>query len=177
MLDRDPNLRRLEDLLPELPSGLKVVTGDVSDPEIVRRTIEDNGLTAIIHLAGAQIPICRATPLLGAQINVMGTMALFEAARQSGTIRQIAYASSAGVIGRVEDYPAGLIPNDAPLLPATHYGVFKQCNEGNARVYFQDHEVSSVGLRPGTVYGGEPRVGRRRRRSRLWCHVGPYEGD
>ena len=37
--------------------------------------------------------------------------------------------------------------------PLTHYGVFKQANEGNARVYFADHGVSSVGLRPFSVYG------------------------
>ena len=37
--------------------------------------------------------------------------------------------------------------------PLTHYGVFKQANEGNARVYFADHGVSSVGLRPYSVYG------------------------
>ena len=35
----------------------------------------------------------------------------------------------------------------------THYGVFKQCNEGNARIYFLDHQISSVGLRPYAVYG------------------------
>jgi nucleoside-diphosphate-sugar epimerase len=40
-----------------------------------------------------------------------------------------------------------------PLRPSTHYGYFKCCNEGNARVYFQDHGLSSVGLRPWTVYG------------------------
>jgi nucleoside-diphosphate-sugar epimerase len=39
------------------------------------------------------------------------------------------------------------------LAPTTHYGVFKCCNEGNARIYFQDHGVSSIGLRPWTVYG------------------------
>ena len=38
-------------------------------------------------------------------------------------------------------------------LPGTHYGVFKQCNEGNARVYFQTHDISSVGLRPWALYG------------------------
>ena len=37
--------------------------------------------------------------------------------------------------------------------PLTHYGVFKQANEGNARVYFRDNGVSSVGLRPFSVYG------------------------
>jgi nucleoside-diphosphate-sugar epimerase len=38
-------------------------------------------------------------------------------------------------------------------MPTTHYGFFKCCNEGNARVYFQDHGLSSIGLRPWTVYG------------------------
>ena len=40
-----------------------------------------------------------------------------------------------------------------PLTPSTHYGVFKCCNEGNARIYFQDFGISSVGLRPWTVFG------------------------
>ena len=31
--------------------------------------------------------------------------------------------------------------------------MFKCCNEGNARVYYQDHGLSSIGLRPWTVYG------------------------
>jgi nucleoside-diphosphate-sugar epimerase len=31
--------------------------------------------------------------------------------------------------------------------------VFKCCNEGNARIYYQDSGISSVGLRPWTVYG------------------------
>jgi len=34
-----------------------------------------------------------------------------------------------------------------------HYGYFKCCNEGNAAIYFQDFGISSVGLRPCTVYG------------------------
>ena len=37
--------------------------------------------------------------------------------------------------------------------PTTHYGVFKRANEGNARVYYLDHGLNSVGLRPLTVYG------------------------
>jgi nucleoside-diphosphate-sugar epimerase len=45
------------------------------------------------------------------------------------------------------------LSDDVPLRPSTHYGYFKCCNEGNARVYFQDHGLSSIGLRPWTVYG------------------------
>ena len=39
------------------------------------------------------------------------------------------------------------------LAPLTHYGAFKVCNELNARVYWLDHGITSVGLRPWTVYG------------------------
>src|SRR5260370_6637525 len=39
------------------------------------------------------------------------------------------------------------------MTPPTHYGYFKCCNGGSARVDFQDHGVSSIGLRPWTVYG------------------------
>ena len=45
------------------------------------------------------------------------------------------------------------LADDVPLTPSTHYGVFKCTNEGNARIYFQDFGISSVGLRPWTVYG------------------------
>jgi nucleoside-diphosphate-sugar epimerase len=47
--------------------------------------------------------------------------------------------------------------------PTTHYGVFKRTNEGNARVYFANHGLSSVGLRPLTVYGVKPRHGTHKR--------------
>jgi nucleoside-diphosphate-sugar epimerase len=153
IFDRDPDLRRLDDLIPNFPAQLKVVSGDISDLATVRGVMETHGVTAVIHLAGLQIPTCKVDPLLGARVNVLGTLAVFEAARQLGTVRQIVYASSAAVIGREEDYAPGIVSNDAVLKPATHYGVFKLCNEGNARVYFDDHGISSVGLRPWTVYG------------------------
>ena len=39
------------------------------------------------------------------------------------------------------------------LAPLSHYGAFKVCNELNARVYWLDHGITSIGLRPWTVYG------------------------
>lgn len=38
-------------------------------------------------------------------------------------------------------------------------GVYKLANEGNARIYWQDHQIPSVGLRPLTVYGVGREVG------------------
>jgi nucleoside-diphosphate-sugar epimerase len=63
------------------------------------------------------------------------------------------YASSAAVFGPEEFYGGGTVREGATLLPGTHYGVFKQCNEGNARVYFLNDGISSVGIRPWAVYG------------------------
>lgn len=153
LFDRESDFRRLDQILPSRPARLVSIQGDIADVDALRRAVAEYGAAAIIHLAGLQIPVCRENPILGAHVNVGGTLAVFEAARRSGSVKQIVYASSAAVIGPEEVYGPGAVPNDAPLRPATHYGVFKQCNEGNARVYFQDHGVSSIGLRPWTVYG------------------------
>ena len=153
LFDCDPSQRRLVDIMPGDPRNLTTVAGDIADLSTLRDLIDQHEVTSIIHLAGLQIPTCRADPLAGAQVNVGGTLAVFEAARAAGTVEQVVYASSAAVIGPEACYPPGRIPNDAPLYPATHYGVFKQCNEGNAHIYFQDHGINSVGLRPWTVYG------------------------
>jgi len=45
------------------------------------------------------------------------------------------------------------LDESAECEPSTHYGVFKRANEGNAKIFFLDHGISSVGLRPLTVYG------------------------
>src|SRR5207253_3334487 len=108
----------------------------------------------VVHLAGLQVPTCRVDPILGAKVNVIGTLAVLETVRVLGEqIRRLLYTSSAAVIGTPTDYPSGRLADEVQLKPTTHYGYFKVCNEGNARIYFQDFGVSSVGLRPWTVYG------------------------
>jgi nucleoside-diphosphate-sugar epimerase len=130
------------------------VQGDVTDLPALKSAIEKYGITHVVHLAGLQVPVCRANPILGAKVNVLGTLAVFEAVREAqDRVQRLVYASSAAVFGPPESYPSGRLGDDVPLVPTTHYGYFKCCNEGNARIYFQDHGVSSIGLRPWTVYG------------------------
>jgi nucleoside-diphosphate-sugar epimerase len=152
-LKEDP--RRLRPIMPESEVKKVVfVQGDVTDQANLQKAIADHQISHIIHLAGLQVPTCRANPILGAQVNVIGTLAVFEAVRLAGDqIKRLVYASSAAVFGPPEKYPKGPLPDDVKLLPSTHYGYFKCCNEGNATVYSQDFGVSSVGLRPWTVYG------------------------
>jgi nucleoside-diphosphate-sugar epimerase len=152
-LKEDP--RRLRLLLDEDEiRRISFVQGDVTDLATLRQAIEQHQITHLVHLAGLQVPVCRADPLLGAKVNVLGTLAVFEAVRQAqGQVQRLVYASSAAVFGPLDAYPKGPLADNVPLIPSTHYGVFKCCNEGNARIYFQDHGLSSIGLRPWTVYG------------------------
>src|SRR5947209_9470495 len=128
------------------------VQGDVTDLPALKAAIEKNKITHVVHLAGLQVPTCRANPILGARVNVLGTLAVFEAVGESNVTRLV-YASSAAVFGPPDKYGPGPLGDDVPLSPTTHYGFFKCCNEGNARIYYQDHGLSSIGLRPWTVYG------------------------
>lgn len=152
-LKEDP--RRLRVILPEAEvRKVTFVQGDVTDLATLQKALAQHQISHIIHLAGLQVPTCRANPLLGAQVNVVGTLVVFEAVRLAGDqIKRIVYASSAAVFGPPDKYPSGPLADDVKLLPSTHYGYFKCCNEGNAAIYFQDFGISSIGLRPWTVYG------------------------
>jgi nucleoside-diphosphate-sugar epimerase len=101
-----------------------------------------------------QTPTCRANPILGAKVNVIGTLAVFEAARVlNDQVRRVVYASSAAVHGPRPEGDAQALGDEVRLAPLSHYGAYKVCNELNARVYWLDHGITSVGLRPWTVYG------------------------
>jgi nucleoside-diphosphate-sugar epimerase len=132
----------------------QAVAGDITDFGTFERTVVDNGITHIVHLAGLQVPFVRADPVQGARVNVVGTTIVFETIkRHAEQVRGLAYASSFGVYGPAALYPPGPLAHDASLKPPTLYGVFKQANEGTAQIYWQEHGIRSVGLRPYIVYG------------------------
>ncbi|MDE2852667.1 MAG: NAD(P)-dependent oxidoreductase [Chloroflexota bacterium] len=133
-------------------AAIKFVQGDLRDTDALKAVFTDFGVTRVIHLAALQVPFCRANPVLGAEVNVTGTVNIFEAARANG-VGHIAFASSIGVYGPPSDFPPGLIANDAPKNPRTLYGAYKVCNEQTALVYCEENGITSTALRPYTVYG------------------------
>lgn len=125
----------------KLAANLDWRIGDIRCGHEVAKAAE--GCDGVIHLAGVLTPLCRADPVRGAEINLIGTLNVFEAARKHG-LGGVVYASSAGVFG----------PDDAVHpRPTTHYGAFKLAAEGAARAYWADHRLSSVAFRPFVVYG------------------------
>jgi nucleoside-diphosphate-sugar epimerase len=151
VFDRSDDSRRLSAVMNDDDlARVRFIAGDITDSAAVVSALGESNATHVIHLAGLQVPTCKADPVAGALVNVAGTLNVFEAARKIG-INSVVYASSAAVYGMNDDGVA--LDESAACEPSTHYGVFKRANEGNARVYFLDHGLSSVGLRPLTVYG------------------------
>jgi nucleoside-diphosphate-sugar epimerase len=151
VFDRSDDPRRLRAIMEsDHLASVRFVLGDITDGPVVQRALAYSQATRVIHLAGLQVPVCKADPVGGALVNVVGTLNVFEAARAIG-VNSVVYASSAAVYGLNDD--DAVLDESAVCEPSTHYGVFKRTNEGNARIYFLDHGIRSVGLRPLTVYG------------------------
>ena len=160
VLDLERTTRRWEMVLtPKQIESLAFRPVHIDDPDEVMSTFKAIKPDAIIHLAGLQVPTCRANPLAGARVNVIGTLAVFEAAGALPNKPAIAYASSAAVFGGDADYDNQNVSDESAPKPGTHYGAFKLCNEYSARAYWIDRKQLSVGLRPLTVYGAGRDVG------------------
>jgi UDP-glucuronate 4-epimerase len=153
VLAADDRVERLRLILTDAELDLvAIVRGDVADRTVLEETAAQHRVNRLIHLAALQVPFCAADPVEGARVNVVGTVNVFETCRRLG-IPSVVYASSAAVYGLKAQYPDSVVGDDAPLLPTTHYGVYKVANEGSARIYAANHGVSSIGLRPHSVYG------------------------
>ncbi len=152
--DLDPNLTRIRLLVnePDL-AKLSILEGRIEDTVRVKSVVKDEHITHIVHLAAVLMPFCQQNPVSGGLVNVIGTLNVFEAARDAGRPVRVVYASSSAVWGPDDAYPDRDLNEADPLHPATHYGVFKQANEGNARVFYSTSGISSAGLRPWAVYG------------------------
>ena len=132
-------------------AGVALEQGDVTDVERLGAVLDAHAVTRVVHLAGLQVPFCRANPALGSRVNVEGTVAVFEAVKpRLDRIPGVALASSAAVYGPDDPSPA---PESGPFSPRTHYGVYKLANEGTARIYWQDDGIPSIAIRPYVVYG------------------------
>lgn len=116
--------------------------GDITDQKSLRDIAERHGIRSIVHLAGLQVPFCKANPALGARVNVEGTINILETARAMG-LKRLAYASSVAAHG---------MPPGGAIL-STLYGAYKLANEYTARIFHLDWGVPSVGIRPNVVYG------------------------
>ncbi len=131
--------------------GARLEVVDVRAAERVAEVVASAAPEAIFHLA-AQIDVRSSVenPAGDATTNILGAIAVLEAARQSGVRRFVNTSTGGGLYGDAELLPT---PEDYPIRPLAPYGQSKLAAEGYCSLYTRLHGLSTVSLRYGNVYG------------------------
>ena len=132
--------------------SVRIIEGDVRDRTAVELAMQ--GAEVVFHLA-ASVGNKRSIdqPIMDAEINVMGTLQVLEAARKEG-VRKIVASSSAGIFGELKTMP---IKEDHPIEPDSPYGCTKLCEEKLCLSYAKLYDIEAVCLRYFNVYGPNQR--------------------
>ena len=124
---------------------------DVASPEAAR-VVREGGYDVICHLA-AQIDVRKsvADPANDARVNVLGTIGIAEAVRQSGRRTRLVFASTGGAL--YGDFVTPPNVEDFPKDPESPYGIAKLAAEYYLAYYGRVHGLECVVLRFANVYG------------------------
>ncbi len=130
-----------------VPEGARLQVGDIrSDCDAI---FDEARPEACFHFAAqADVRVSVERTDFDADVNVLGTIHVLEAARRHGT--KIVFASTGGAVYGECDGPAG---EDAPRRPLAPYGTAKLAAEEYIQTYNRLHGSSHVVLRYGNVYG------------------------
>jgi UDP-glucose 4-epimerase len=142
---------RRENLSGALERGVKLDLVDLRDPPAVAAAIDEARPEVIFHLA-AQIDVRHSVqqPIDDATANVLGTLAVLEAARDAGVRRVVNTSSGGAAYGEADVIPT---PEDHPVKPMSPYGQSKYVAEGYCELYARIHGLSTISLRYSNVYG------------------------
>ena len=159
VFDVQKNNERWQRILGSDADRVCFVSGNLLDRPLLSSVAAEHQVTRVIHLAALLTPQCQQDPYGGCEVNVMGSVALFELIRNSGgRIRGISYASSYAVYGpEADDESLGLKASDN--RPPSFYGAFKLAVDLIAEQYWRHFGIASVGIRPHVAYGPERTVG------------------
>jgi UDP-glucose 4-epimerase len=120
--------------------------GDIREPDAVFDAVRPG---IVVHLAAqADVRVSVERPDFDADVNVIGTLRILEAARRHDA--RVIFASSGGAGYGECDGPA---PEDAPLRPLAPYGTSKLCGEEYLATWNRLYGTAHVSLRFGNVYG------------------------
>ena len=120
---------------------------DIREP--LEDLFDEIGPEAVFHLAAqADVRVSTERPHEDAEVNVLGTVRVLEAARRHGA--QVVFSSTGGAIYGECDGPA---KETAALRPVSPYGTSKLAGEEYLRTYNRLYETMHVALRYGNVYG------------------------
>jgi len=133
-----------------VPSDVPFVRGSVLDRPLVRRLVDEHGVTGLVHIAAKkQVGESMADPLLYYRENVEGLIALLDACRAGG-VEQVVFSSSAATYGLPD---VDLVDEDTPGVPLSPYGESKLIGEWVLRHCERAYGMRAMNLRYFNVAG------------------------
>jgi len=139
-----------------LPEGASVFNGDIRDYGALRQILDDTRPDHVYHLAAiSNVVTSFKEPRLTYDVNVGGTLNLFEALRELDIRPRIVHVSTAHVYRSI-DTEAGLDEN-SPVRMLTPYATSKFMCEALAAEYFEAFGFETMTVRPFNHIGpGQP---------------------
>ena len=129
--------------------GSRLVEADVRDAGAVAGAFAEAKPETCFHLAAqADVRVSIAEPAFDAEVNVIGTANVLEAARANEA--KVVFSSTGGAIYGECDGPAD---EDSPRLPLAPYGTSKLAGEEYLGTWSRLYDAAHVALRFGNVYG------------------------
>jgi UDP-glucose 4-epimerase len=150
LLERGDEVHTLDDLSTgkreRVAEGARLHVADIRAPDEVFDAVRPD---AVLHLAAqADVRVSVERPDHDADVNILGTLRVLEAARRHGA--KIVFSSTGGAIYGECDGPAAETAERRPLAP---YGTSKLCGEEYLATWNRLYGTSHVSLRLGNVYG------------------------
>lgn len=137
-----------------VPDGVPLVVGNIADQALVRKTIAEHRIGAIMHFAGSVVvPESVVDPLKYYRNNTVATEALLESAVEEG-VRHFIFSSTAATYGIPDVVP---VREDSPQRPINPYGMSKLMTEGMLADVAAAHPMNYCALRYFNVAGADPK--------------------
>jgi|SRR5688500_8390507 len=116
------------------------------------QVVREGAFDVVVHCA-AQIDVRKsvADPVFDARTNIIGTLNILEAIRESGKATRIAFTSTGGAIYGDFNTPPNIETN--PKEPESPYAISKLASEYYLAYYGRLHGIEHVAVRFGNVYG------------------------
>lgn len=131
----------------EIPDNASFREVDITDEDAVSEVI--SGVDVVAHLAAHPLQAGNENPKQNAEINIIGTLNILDAAREHD-IEKVFYSSASSLVGEVEEVP---VPEAHPANPQSPYGVAKLAIEKYLDVYQDLYDLDYLVFRFFNVYG------------------------
>lgn len=153
---QDINVRVFNRGLPLPCLNCDWISGDFLDKSLLLSSLRN--IDVVVHSLGTSVPATSAIdPIFDVESNLVGTLQLLAAMRESEVSRLIYLSSGGTVYGNTS---SGLVSEDSPMSPISSYGAVKVAIEKFIGVSAHEWGLRPVILRPSNPYGERQTVGR-----------------